>query len=301
MTDGLKILRAQQQQLDNSLDCKQSGFAVLLNWQAVQVSGDDAEGFLQNLLTNDVKAAQPGQAQLNGFCQAKGRLLAIFWLVRRDNAFLLLLPADQADFLAQRLTMFKLRSKVAITVADDVLLALPSREVCADISAGIDDRLAIAVLPATEIDSRLAQLQHAGLAQQASHCWQQTLLRGGYPMIFAESRERFTAQQVNLDLAGGVSFRKGCYPGQEVVARLHYLGDAKRRLFIGEVASDNLPPAGTDIHNRDGEVAGQLVQACPLDSHRSLLQLTLKLTMAEQTLFLADNMPISNVSRLGGD
>lgn len=302
MTDGLNVLLEQQQLLNKSIDCTQTGFAVLPDWQALLVTGEDAESFLQNLLTNDVKAAQPGQAQLSAFCQAKGRILAIFWLVRRGNDFILLLPADQTDFLAQRLTMFKLRSKVDITVmADCPVIALPNKHDHAGISAKIDEALTIALLPAEDLDNTLTQLHQAGLAQQASHCWQQVLLNNGYPMIFAASRERFTAQQVNLDLAGGVSFRKGCYPGQEVVARLHYLGEAKRRLFIGEVASTELPSPGTDINNADGEVAGQLVQSCPIDSERSLVQLTLKLSMTGQTLFLPDHIEISGLSRLGSD
>ncbi len=302
MTDGLKVLLEQQQKLDDTLDCGQTGFAMLPDWQAVLVTGEDAESFLQNLLTNDVKAAQPGQAQLNAFCQAKGRILAIFWLMRRNNEFLLLLPSDQADFLAQRLTMFKLRSKVDINVMTDCLvLALPNNSDHADISAKIGQALTIALLPAKDIDRTMTQLHQAGLNQQASHCWQQVMVRHGYPMIFAASRERFTAQQVNLDLAGGVSFRKGCYPGQEVVARLHYLGEAKRRLFVGEVANTELPPPGTDINTADGEVAGQLVQACRLNDGRSLVQLTLKLTMTEQTLYLPDHNEISGLTRLGND
>ncbi|HET8808480.1 MAG TPA: hypothetical protein VFM76_08875 [Methylophaga sp.] len=302
MTDALNVLREQQQQLDKSIDCDQAGFAVLPDWQAVQISGDDAESFLQNLLTNDVKAAHPDQAQLNGFCQAKGRLLAIFWLVRRADDFVLLLPADQADFLSQRLNMFKLRSKVAITELNDLaLITLSDAKYCLNFAFHLGENSALALIPEAELDTTLEQFRNAGLKHQASHCWRQALLQGGYPMVFAESRERFTAQQVNLDLAGGVSFRKGCYPGQEVVARLHYLGEAKRRLFIGEVTTTDLPAPGTDINNDEGEVAGQLVQSCPLDAQRSLIQLTLKLTMTEQKLFLPDNIAISNLRRLGND
>ena len=301
MTNAVRLLQDQQLELDKNTDCQQSGFAVLSDWRALLVSGEDAEGFLQNLLTNDVKAAITGQAQLNGFCQAKGRLLAVFWLVRQADGFLLLLPADQAAFLAQRLSMFKLRSKVAITALEDsLLLALPDNRICPDNTAVIDDSLAIAVINATELENTLAKLQQAELTQQTRHCWQQAYIRAGYPMIFAASRERYTAQQVNLDLAAGVSFRKGCYPGQEVVARLHYLGEAKRRLFIGEVAVHDLPEAGTDITSKEGEVAGQLVQGCLLDDGRSLIQMTLKLTMAGQTLFLPGGSEITGVSRLGG-
>ncbi len=300
MTEALNVLREQQQQLDKSCDCEHTGFAILPDWQAVQVSGDDAESFLQNLLTNDVKASQPGQAQLNGFCQAKGRLLAILWLVRRVDDFVLILPADQADFLSQRLNMFKLRSKVAITELNNLaLITLPDAKYCQNFACRLGDNSALALIPAEELDTTLEQLQKAGLKQQASHCWLQALLQDGFPMVFATSRERFTAQQVNLDLAGGVNFRKGCYPGQEVVARLHYLGEAKRRLFIGEVKTTDLPAPGTDINNEAGEVAGQLVQSCPLDSERSLVQFTLKLTMAEQKLLLPDNIAINNIRQLG--
>ncbi|MDX1572601.1 MAG: hypothetical protein R3341_01150 [Methylophaga sp.] len=299
MTEALNVLREQQQQLDKSFDCEHRGFAILPDWQAVQVSGEDAESFLQNLLTNDVKAAQPDQAQLNGFCQAKGRLLAIFWLVRRADDFVLILPTDQVDFLTQRLNMFKLRSKVVITNLNDLaLITLPDAKYCQNFASRVADNAALALVPIEELDTTLEQLQNAGLKQQARHCWLQALLQGGYPMIFAASRERFTAQQVNLDLAGGVSFRKGCYPGQEVVARLHYLGEAKRRLFIGEVQTTDLPAPGADINNEAGDVAGQLVQSCQLDAARSLIQFTLKLTMAEQKLLLPDNIAVNNIRQL---
>ena len=289
MTDSFAILREQQTALDQRSDCTSSGFSVLSDWLALRVSGDDAESFLQNLLTNDVKAAQPGEAQLTGFCQAKGRLLAIFWLIRRAEDFVLLLPADQADFLTQRLSMFKLRSKVEISPLSDHLLLAITNNNAVNYTAKINNMLAFSIVSASDSEVVLAELEQAGLSQQSRLCWLQPLIQAGYPMIYAESRERFTPQQVNLDLAGGVSFRKGCYPGQEVVARLHYLGEAKRRLFLGEVAVADLLPPGSDIVNDTGEVAGQLVQSCPLGDGRSLVQLSLKLAMADQPLFLANN------------
>lgn len=300
MTDSFANLREQQTALDLQSECAASGFSVLSSWQAVQVHGDDAESFLQNLLTNDVKTAQPGEAQLSGFCQAKGRLLAVFWLLRRQDDFVLLLPADQADFLAQRLTMFKLRSKVEISPLSDHLLLAISGNIPVSSTAKINDTLAFSLVSAADSEAALAELEQTGLSQQSRLCWLQPLMRSGYPMIFAESRERFTPQQVNLDLAGGVSFRKGCYPGQEVVARLHYLGEAKRRLFLGEMAIADLSPTGSDIVNETGEVAGQLVQNCLLSDGRSLVQLSLKLTMAAQKLFL-DNHEITEVQQLSTD
>lgn len=300
MTDSFANLRQQQTALDLQTDGATSGFSVLSAWQALQVHGDDAESFLQNLLTNDVKAAQPGEAQLSGFCQAKGRLLAVFWLLRRQDDFVLLLPADQADFLAQRLTMFKLRSKVEISLLSDHLLLAISGNIPVNCTAKINDTLAFSLVSAADSEAALAELEQAGLSQQSHLCWLQPLMRSGYPMIFAESRERFTPQQVNLDLAGGVSFRKGCYPGQEVVARLHYLGEAKRRLFLGEIAVADLPPAGSDIVNETGEVTGQLVQNCLVSEERTLVQLSLKLTMADQKLFL-DNHEITEVRQLSTD
>lgn len=302
MTDGLKSLLDQQQTLDDGTDCQTAGFAIMAGWQALQVTGDDAENFLQSLLTNDIKAAKTGVAQLNGFCQAKGRLLATFWLLRRQGDFVLIVPADQAAFLAQRLNMFKLRSKVDIApLADYQLLALPDHDIQSVESIIIDDRLAMALVKSSDIATVVTALEEAGLPQQSAHCWHQRYIQAGYPMIYAASRERFTAQQVNLDLVNGVNFRKGCYPGQEVVARLHYLGEAKRRLFIAEANALDLPEPGCDIKTTDGEVAGQLVQASPVGAERCLLQLTLKLSMAEQTLFLAENIEINNVRPLAAD
>ncbi|MCX4190039.1 YgfZ/GcvT domain-containing protein [Methylophaga sp. OBS3] len=292
MTDSLNHLLTQQQELDEIINQDASGFAVLSDWQAVEVNGEDAETFLQSLLTNDVKASVSGQAQLNGFCQAKGRLLAIFWLIRREQGFILMLPVDQAAFLAQRLSMFKLRSKVNITpMTDAAIVAFNQADMPS--SASIDTNLTVVLVT----EETVTQLTETGLTQQPSHAWQQQLLRAGYPMIFASSREKFTAQQVNLDIARGVSFRKGCYPGQEVVARLHYLGEAKRRLFIGEVTSHDLPEAGADILTKDGEVAGQLVQSCSISDTTSLVQLTLKLALAEQTMFINDGVEITELQQ----
>lgn len=299
MTDLLPTLLKAQQQFATGADCQKAGYTLLMDWQALQISGDDADSFLQNLLTNDVKAAQAGQAQLTAFCQAKGRLLAVFWLVRRADDFVLLLPTEQAAFLVQRLTMFKLRSKVTIQpLSEQVLLGLTNTRAELAGRINITDNLAILLSTPEHLSELHAILDNQQLAHQPASCWQQQMLRAGLPMIFAASRELFTAQQVNLDLAGGVSFRKGCYPGQEVVARLHYLGEAKRRLFIAEAHCSELPQPGSEILTTDGEIAGHLVQACPLDSPRCLLQMTLKLSMAGQNLLLPDNTAISKLHQL---
>jgi hypothetical protein len=117
------------------------------------------------------------------------------------------------------------------------------------------------------------------------------------PMIFNDSKESFTPQQVNLDLVDGVSFKKGCYPGQEVVARLHYLGSPSRRLFLGSIQDTELPTINTAVTGENGETLGHVVQAQFTADNQILCQLTMKLSGLEKTAMLAGN-EVESISAL---
>lgn len=270
----------------------------------IQVSGEEAAGFLQNLLTNDVNALQPHQAQLSGFCNPKGRLLTVFRLIRREQDFLIALPADLAEAIAQRLNMFKLRSKVDIAVVDDLhavglvssassigpdkewqgqqsehglILRQPGEPGRCLLIAGNSDIKALAAW--LEQDWQLGTETY----------WQLLDIEAGLPMVFNDSKEAFTPQQINLDLVDGVSFKKGCYPGQEVVARLHYLGSPSRRMFLGTIHDSQLPAINSPVTGEDGETLGHLVQAQFAAKDQIICQLTMKLAGLEKTAMLAGN------------
>ena len=289
--------------------------APLTQLGVLQVAGEDAQDFMQNIFTNDVNALNVNQGQLNGFCNAKGRLFSLFVLVRRQDSYQLVLPLNMCTLLQQRLSMYILRSKVTITdISQDIVcisltpatgsaidsLALPIE----DYQANEQDDQFLMKYPSTHPhylyicpSQKAVELANALLKQQwqitSDAMWEQLAVEAGLPMIFPDSTEKFTPQQVNLDLVGGVSFKKGCYPGQEVVARLHYLGKPSRRMFVAHAQTNTLPDIASNIFTKEGSVAGQIVRI-NLNYEDSLqLLISLKLTNRTVAIFLENGAQIT--------
>ncbi len=160
-------------------------------YSRILVSGDDAFDFLQAQLTNDLRLLDAKEQLLAAWCNPKGRVICILRVSRSNTAYKLLLPAELAESVLRRLTMFRFRSRVefetAPATADDLGIAGPP-----------DD-------------------------------WLRDNLRAGRPEVWQAQSEEFTAHMLNLDLLGAISFEKGCYPGQEIVARTQYRGATRRR------------------------------------------------------------------------
>ena len=247
------------------------------------VSGDDAAAFLQGQLTNDVQALRAGGAQWNGWCSPKGRLLATFLLARRAGDFLMLLPAEIAPGIAKRLRMYVLRSKVKI---DDAPLeriglsgpgaaALAARHFGAAPApmAGVEREGALCIALDAARFVVLAPAEGArslweGFAAQAlpvgRDAWEWTSIRAGIPTVVARTQEEFVPQMANFELVGGVSFKKGCYPGQEIVARTQYRGILKKRMAMAHVEGPRPSPGDTVHTPAFGEqAAGMVVNAAP--------------------------------------
>jgi hypothetical protein len=275
--------KAQSAQLPSDMNCPY--IAPLTQMGLIEVAGSDAASFLQNMFTNDVSVLQHGQAQLNGLCNPKGRLLAIFLVIKQGDEFLLWLPGELIESIIQRLSMFKLRSDVTLTQVEDKYTVGHF-----DNTHNISGTSLITLPAAPTI--QLAILEQSQLATFSkdipiiSECvWLKAWLEAGLPMIFKSSQEAFTPQQVNLDLVDGVSFKKGCYPGQEVVARLHYLGKPSRRLFSAVLNGDNLPSPNTEVLSGNDDVLGHVVNAVKV-GEMIFCQLTLKLDQVDETGFV---------------
>ncbi len=232
--------------------------------------GEDAAAFLHNLLTNDIQGLPRDRALICGFCTAKGRMLADFLVWRDDADYLLQLSADIQTAVQKKLSMYVLRSKVKITDASDELvmigLAGPQAEVLlgtlglpapqepfgvSTIDGGqlirLDEQRYLLALKAGAGEPLWERLSsHAPAVGSAAWRWLDIV--AGKPHITAATQEEFVPQMVNLELIGGVSFTKGCYPGQEVVARTKYLGKVKRRTLRAHVAASELPTPGTDLY-----------------------------------------------------
>jgi folate-binding protein YgfZ len=218
----------------------------------IRVSGDDAADFLHNQFTNDVKALTPGDAQWNGWCTPKGRLLVTFALARDAAGYLLMLPAPFAEAVTKRLRMFVLRSKVRI---DDVSAATPRF----GLWGGAMPAGTFALGPSRGV----AFGAQPGGQPATLEDWALSLIRDGVVQVVPGTQEDFVPQMANYELVGGVSFKKGCYPGQEIVARTQYRGILKKRAVRVHCASPLVPGESVYSEAFGDQSAGTIANVAP--------------------------------------
>jgi folate-binding protein YgfZ len=251
------------------------GITTLDHWGVIRARGADAAAFLQGQLTNDVAGLGPTQARLAGFCSAKGRLQASFvvWQAAPDELRLAcargVLPAT-----LKRLSMFVLRAKCKLDDASAEIALQGLAGAPAQAAVGThapwerrdaDDGATLIRLPDAAGLMRALRIARpdAALAgpQAAPGSWQWLEVQSGVPLIEPATVDAFVPQMLNFELIGGVDFKKGCYPGQEIVARSQYRGTIKRRMFLFDV--DAAASAGQEVfHATDpGQPAGMVVNA----------------------------------------
>jgi len=246
------------------------GACRIADWGVIRARGADAAKFLQGQLTNDVLTLGPTSARLAGFCSAKGRLQASFIVWKADqDEFLLACSASLLAPTLKRLSMFVLRAQCKLSDASAEIglwgLAGSDAEAMSGDAREWERRdrngagLHRALL-AAPVDVEPGLRTTGTLTPQA---WRWLEVQSGVVTIEAATVDRFVPQMVNFELVGGVDFQKGCYPGQEVVARSQYRGTTKRRTFLFE--SDALAGAGQDVFvaGATGEAAGTVASAAP--------------------------------------
>lgn len=273
--------------LDSELDAASRGTVVapLGHLGLIVCAGADARTFLHNQLTSDISHLPPGKAQHSAWCNPKGRMLASFLVDAGADGLTLQLADELTAPVLKRLQMFVLRAAVRLAdvSAEQALIGL------AGPAAG--DALAAAGLPAPadllgvanhaagvviRLDEHRYQVRVAGdraaiiwqaLAQVATpvgvSAWRWLDIEAGLPVITAATREEFVPQMTNFEQLGGVSFHKGCYPGQEVVARTQYLGKVKRHLYRVRAGEAMLPGTPMYAAGAPEQVCGQIVTAAP--------------------------------------
>jgi len=235
--------------------------ARLSRYGLLSVQGADAREFLHAQLTNDILKLPPDRAALAGWCSAKGRLLATFLVIPAPQGFLLQLARDLAPAVAKRLSMFILRSKVKIADVSDAWVQSGFWNADRDLSK-VEWKDEAGFVPAGE--RRFLKLEPA--ASASADCkgdeevWYLHEIRAGHPLITAATQDQFVPQMVNLETLGGVDFQKGCYPGQEIVARAQYRGQVKRRMVrLPAPQGERLRPGqefkgGTVVDSAGGEL-----------------------------------------------
>lgn len=219
----------------------------------IRVSGDDAAPFLQSMLSADVEALEIEASTLAGWHDRTGRLLACPRVVRKTAEYWLVMPRELVAGIIEGLRRYVFRSKVTLTDASDELAVA-----AVEAPSGRYEIYAPRELLAARVEAHHAQ----GVLQLDPQEWELADIREGLPAVYASTQGAFTAQMLNLDLVGGVSFTKGCYPGQEIIARTHHLGKAKRRMHRYIVAAPPEPP-GTPLSDDNGRRAGQVARAAP--------------------------------------
>jgi folate-binding protein YgfZ len=240
-----------------------TAIAKLDQYGLLHVAGGDARAFLHAQLTNDVENLAPGRARYAGWCSAKGRLLATFLVVAGADGFLLQLSRDLAPAVAKRLSMFILRSKVKIADLSSqwTQFGIWEQDAGQELSVSESDGM-LTVRIAPDRSLVLASEASAGryVPNAASGDWALAEVRAGRPLINLSTQDQFVPQMVNLELSGGVDFKKGCYPGQEIVARAQYRGEVKRRMY--RLRGGALQP-GQELFSDDapGQASGMVVNA----------------------------------------
>jgi folate-binding protein YgfZ len=271
----------------------------------LRVAGDDAAPFLQGQLTNDVALLAPGASQFAAWCSPKGRMLVSLVVARgEDGDFLLLLPSTMAAGIRKRLAMFVLRSRVTIedVSVDTVRLGVggPAAPGAMQAACGaVPPVRRLATTPTATVlalpgERYVAFAQphaapalwdrlRAGLRPAGFPAWQWLTIRAGVPVITPATADQFVPQAANLDALDGVNFRKGCYTGQEIVARTQYLGRLKERLVMAHVDGPP-PPAGTRLYSPvfDAQACGSVVDAAPAPGGGSDLLAVLKIAARDR-------------------
>lgn len=271
----------------SNADAVPDGACSLADWGVILATGPDSAAFLHGQLTQDMLHLGESQARLAGYCSAKGRLLATFTAWRSaPEQIALACSADLLPATLKRLSMFVLRAKCRLTAGDGQLalygLAGPSAERWLAQTSGAALPVApwsvLALgstgghqairLPSGNPTSRWLLVQPHDLPAPPLPAlsrarWDWLEVRSGLVRVVAATVEQFVPQMVNLELTGGVNFQKGCYPGQEVVARSQYRGTLKRRMFL--MTADGPLVPGQEVHHSadPGQPAGMVVLAAP--------------------------------------
>jgi tRNA-modifying protein YgfZ len=253
---------------------------ALLSQGLILAAGEDAPEFLQGQLSNDITQVSRSRAQLAAYCTPKGRVLATVLLWRTEREYAVALPRELSEAVRRRLQMYVLRSKVKLVDGSDqfVVLGLGGTDATAvarsefglELSSAYDVAQSAGVtgiaLPGGRVQisldvgrggetwDRLAR----SCAAAGEETWDARAIAAGVPAITTATQDAFTPHMLNLDLLGGVSFSKGCYTGQEIVARTQYLGQVKRRLARFATTARAAPGTGVFA---DGAQVGLVVNA----------------------------------------
>ena len=259
----------------------------LIDRSILCMSGIDVQSFLQGQLSNDIDGLEEGTVQLNAYCQHQGKIIALIWVMKQADDFYLSFASDLAEIVTKRLIMFKMMSDVTITDVSDELIQLGVVDQEFDGAYKLNNQQSVALVKTLD-----------GVELDDANEWEAACIANDIPEVTLATSEKFVPQLLNLDINEvGVNFSKGCYPGQEVVARLHYLGKSKRRMrqfeCEGEVnVGDELLVAGS----KSAKASGIVVRRVQLgDKSTFLATVEVAFEDASITLNNADGIELTRI------
>jgi len=281
-------------------------FIILDKTSTIKVEGDDRVQFLQGQLTQDINLISQNKALYAGFCNSKGRMLAFMLCYLNHESIHIQIDSSIQEFILQKLKMYILRSKVSLKLANETFLCIgfigskalltkniqPPKNYLDIIHTddimimrlGKDDRYQL--MGETSKVNEFMKLNFSEYLSMSFDDWNNLNILDGIPDIYPTTQEAFIPQSLNMDLIEGINFKKGCYTGQEIVARTHYLGKVKRRMYRAFLKSraDLIP--GDLILNNKGEEIGQLVRAANENNEKTNMLIELRVDQAHEALFI---------------
>ncbi|WP_150048922.1 MULTISPECIES: CAF17-like 4Fe-4S cluster assembly/insertion protein YgfZ [Methylomonas] len=291
----------------NPANSNSATYYPLRHFAVIEITGADAESFLQGQLTCNVKEIDSSCAGIAGYCNPQGRVISTVLLVKSPDGFLAILPRSLAEKVSKRLQMYVLRSRVNLAVDGGWRLFGCCPEQAAESRAPADRLFPCHLenanlwvcLPGGPLRYLILTKAVQPISADGDDAqWGYWDVLAGVPWFGLEQSEQFIPQMLNLDRLGGVSFTKGCYTGQEIVARTHYLGKSKRALWVGRVAA-SLPVGDYKVLASDGQTKqGDVLAVQSYQAETALLMVLQSLDEIGKQLILSDqnHTPVTVVS-----
>lgn len=266
---------------------KPSNFLTQLSYGIIHIEGDQAEKFLQGQLTCDVKEVTATKASLAAVCNPQGRMIASLYLCKFLNKFFFILPIEMVEIVINHLTKYAVFSKVILrNVSQEYITLGLAGNLNAESSEEIPSELYQASYNGTQLMIRISSSQQRFLIfksmlaeadypsldiiSQRENDWLGQDILEGVAMVYPQTSQLFTPHMLNYSQLGAISYKKGCYVGQEIIARTHYIGKSKRHLYRGILENSILPDKGAVIYQNNAEV-GVIVNASEIEQNKYLV------------------------------
>ena len=286
-------------------------FIVLDRTSTIRVEGDDRIQFLQGQLTQDINLISQDKALYAGFCNPKGRVLAFMLCYATQNSIYIQLESSIKESILKKLKMYVLRSKVSLNLLEEIFtsigflgsnvlfeLDIQAPKNYLDIVQYHDIMIMrigknserYQLIGETSKVNEFIKLNFSAYSTMSLDDWNNLNILDGIPDIYPATQEIFIPQSLNMDLIEGINFKKGCYTGQEIVARTHYLGKVKRRMYRAFIKSQVHLNPGDQILNKNGEDIGQLVRSAKENNDKTNLLIELRVDQAHEALFIKNEL-----------